>query len=432
MDIRAWKLYPCIGEIHKGNVLIIFEPKDKLFPLVCMVSIREEIVLHEKVNPNLVGPSSVSIGFPIYPDLYKIVWSQNDKEIAVQNILVADEPNQIIVAGPDKQYKNNLWKRVLQDLQDPYLCTYMIHLGPNIDGKSVFEQISSPQTSAKGQHYADEQYREQYRSCMSAYHELSSCVSHYWLWNYNDLGTHLELFDQGLKPIQKFAIECSIRVHHEFQDMFHLRPVDTKTHTWVKSVGARNDTLLVGVELGLYAPAHDDVIALIQDYGSAIKRVIICFGSAPVPNPNVPPLNKGSRRMNNNHNYWNENETSIFYNALFDWMGMGVGVENVVGEEGVLSDREVLVIGTGLGLGMISHMVRGSSYINIMLTGPMAVKTSPDIKAINKAFTGLKMLIDSVEQGHMMMFVVDLVVNGRCYGLINLDMQPMEMKLTSN
>ena len=456
---QYWFLAPMIGEILYQQAVILCEPVNKQCQLsytiipyisdIAQENIQKKVSLCESpelfskkfVNVNIDGPTRTIIKFPC-DGVYVIRWMMSDMEegngegpqegpqegrtpwkcIYDHKIRVQDIPDNLIFVSCDlleADTNQSMWSRMLSDIDNDNKQIGLIHLGDQAYMDNVFKKsvklVRKNGCNSETENMILRAFGKRYYDTWKPHNEILSLTSNYNIWDDHEIKNNITL-KQGLLEHCDYVRLIAVDAYKQYQQSLHLNFNSILSdYSWHKRLGS---TLLMVVERTSQIISVNQIIATIQEYNQidSIKRLILCFSSAPIPGPHGLYGNLYNKLTGDNgtvetSKFWNRDELADFYRFLFLWMDS-------------VPNREVLVVGGDLHFGTYGIVKKGTQEIPVIISSPITNQPTIDRWLASKGMKGTQIIANDKEP---ISFTTVQSKARRCYSIVNLNTVPISV-----
>ena len=473
-----WFLSPMIGEILHQHAVILCEPVNKKCQLLYTIITQgdpvqtpqnvpkkgglcgsaPELFIKKFVDVNMDGPTRTIIKFPC-DGLYVLQWMMFDngqtvgeipivpvgdptwpvnpisfehslggvevspwKCIYEHKIRVQDIPDSLIFVSCDlleAETGKSLWTRMLTDIDNDKKQIGLIHLGDQAYMDNVFKKCVKLVRKNGYNSEIDNQilraFGKRYYDTWKPHAEILSLTSNYTIWDDHEIKNNITL-KQQLPEHDNYVRQIAVDAYQLYQQSlhFHFNKI-LSDYSWHKRLGS---TLLMVVERTSKIISVNEIIATIQEYNQidSIKRLILCFSSAPIPRPhglygNLYNQLTGDNGTAETSKFWDPNDLADLYRFLFLWMDS-------------IQDREVLVAGGDLHFGTYGIAKKGTKEIPVIISSPITNEPTVDRWLASKGMKGTHQIVN--DENPISFTTVESKAR-RCYAIVNLNTVPMSV-----
>ncbi len=415
--INHWKLSPIVGEIINNKASVIFELYNKCSTVE--YTIKNHKIIY-KVDVELIGPTKTIIKFK-KKGTYTINWYIDNKLKFEHEIIISNNVHKLIFVSCDlleANSKHSLWDIMKSELL-PKKRTAIMHLGDQAYMDPVFNHykkiFNKMGDTAEINKECFEAYGQRYCDTWMPHARLLSNVSNYYIWDDHEI-TNDVVIDTITDDTIKLISNNAIQAYNLYQQSFHVNDTAIiNNYCWYKYIDNKKSTIVLAIERTSREITLDEVFDTITKLNKSgkIKRLILCFTSAPIPYHNnyesVCGLNKILSKL------WDPVKLQTLYAWLFNWM-----------EEG--DDREVVLVGGDIHFGVNGYITRNKLIIPILIASPITNQPFLDrMFASNNMCCTYNIKCDLPHDD--IVFTKISAKGRRCYGVIDLDVVPMNVDI---
>jgi hypothetical protein len=415
-----WRLPPMLGEICDRWAVILYEQVEKTVLACSMVAgdvdiidfSPKSIIKTEWFYPHKGEfPTKVVLEFPDN-GIYSLFWHNSETCIYRQTICIGDNPSKFIFVSCDMleaevKHEDSMWTRMNDEINTSE-CTCLFHLGDQAYMDNIFVNGLSNIDKREEILYS---FGKRYYDTWKGHHAILSHVSNYNIWDDHEIKNNVNLYDdQNLSNDELIMRDIATEAYGIYQESLHL---DDKNrvltpYSWYKVMGKLSDILIIAIERTSAVVNIIDLITNIHKLckGKMIKRLILCFSSAPIPRPHgkygkVYKMMAGDDIENK---FWNKGDLATLYFNLFNWIDQYGG--------------EVLVVGGDLHFGTHGVVSYKDKEINVIISSPITNQPSPDRWVAAKGMRGRHVLMNN--GSHPIIFTTISSKARRCYAVVNM------------
>lgn len=382
-----WKFPPQVGEIRDLKATIMCELHDKLQ----ILKYDFNNALH-KVENQPVGPSVILLEAD-KEGVYPITWYINEKIVFQHVITINNQVDKIITVSCDlleADTKHSLW-----DAMSITSRTALFHLGDQAYQDGSYRRCLKVKNGPDVKKYYFQLYSNRYSETWKPHADLLANVSNYYMWDDHDIVNNIQL-----DKVSSDIIDVAIEAYDAYQQYFHVE--DTflfYSFSWYKYLDNELSTVALTIDRTTKKIPLQDIFTCIEDLDkiNPIKKLILCFSSAPIPHPQGF-YGELYKKIIGVGKFWPEEELELLYKWLFYWMG----------------DREVIILGGDVHFGVHGAMRFNHLKIPILISSPITNQPCLDRHWAAKGMRGEIPLGD-------MMFQCFQSKARRCFGEIDLN-----------
>ncbi|QKF94665.1 alkaline phosphatase D-related protein [Fadolivirus algeromassiliense] len=404
----SWKLPPIVGEIINKKVSILFELYDKNLKVKYSIDNKNE---YYNVTITQTGPTNIIIKFSDWGN-HMLSWFINDALEFQHTVIISNTIHKLIFVSCDlleADTKNSLWNRMQGEILDN-LRTAVVHLGDQAYMDGVFNEckavVNSVNDDEKKKQICFNNYGNRYCATWKPHAQLLANVSNYYIWDDHEIANDIKL-DQITDPTIKFISEAATLAYMKYQQSFHInKTYIINEYCWYKYIDRKLTTVILALERTSQDIQIDDIFKTIMKLNkkNTIKRLILCFSSAPVP---IPHGNYGTvyKKLKGIGKFWDQTKLETLYRWLFNWMG---------------TDKEVAIIGGDVHFGIHGYIKKNESIIPVLIASPITNQPYPDRMLAANGMHGTHQINNDI------IFVTLSSKARRCYGTLDLESVPMK------
>lgn len=380
-----WKLVPIVGEIRDKKASILFELYDK--SSIINYSIDNKYVNHVKNE----SPTNAMIEFETW-GRHKISWYVNYRVEYEHTITVSNNINQLIFVSCDlleADTKKSLWHKIPSDDR-----TVIVHLGDQAYMDNVFNKSKTDLTNIY------ENYSDRYCDTWRPHAQLLSNTSNFFLWDDHEISNNINL-SQVTDDI-KVITDAATHAYMKYQQFFHVHQTYIiNQYCWYKYLDETWDTVMLAIERTSEIIPIENIFEsiLYLDKINPIKRLILCFSSAPIPITN----NELYIKLKGLEKFWNPVDLKILYEWLFDWM----------------EAKEVVIVGGDVHFGIHGVVTKNDLKIPVLISSPITNQPYPDRVLASKGM-GVHPITEQIT------FTTISSKARRCFATLDLQSYPMK------
>ncbi len=429
-DDKYWLIPPIIGEIYEKYVVILYEQVEKS-PMLCQISEynTKNLVQKDWIYPeNNHLPTRNVLKIPEY-GTYDIEWLYNDDLMYKTTIKISNDPDKMIFVScdlPEADTKTNdsMWTKMMNEINnDDQICLF--HNGDQAYMDKVFNDsitlLKNEGNNDNNRKKIIQKYGQRYYNTWKPHNYILSHVSNYNLWDDHEIKNNVVLYDDNISSNAKIVRSIAVKAYSIYQESLHLyKNSIISDYSWYKIMGKSSEILILSIER---TSKYIDPISVINAVNmlsetNKIKKLILCFSSAPIPPPNgnygyMYRKLTGDKGTVETSKFWEEHDLAILYKGLFDWIDYYKG--------------EVLVVGGDLHFGTHGVVRCNSKEINVVISSPITNQPTTDRWLASKGMQGRHVILDEI--GYYIIFTTVSSKARRCYATVDIKTSPINVHM---
>lgn len=452
-----WLLSPVIGEVRNMEAIIICDPVDKTHPLSYSIKQKDKdkdrsiskyinksfeitelsglqprhakgIPMDDAMQAKLRLPIRVIIKFP-NEGRFRIKWIQEDLVIFEHEILITNKPDKMIFVSCDlleADVNPSMWTIMNKEISSDK-HTSIIHLGDQAYMDGVFKHgvklVRKHGKSNEIKARICKEFRDRYYETWMPHRKILANVSNYCIWDDHEIKNNMTLDNDDVTDEEQYVRSIAVDAYKQCQESLQLTFNNIITdHSWIKRMGSNNEILLMTIERTSRLIRVSEFFPIISTENNKIpiRKLILCFSSAPIPNPQggyafIYRTLTGDQGTFETSKFWPSSDLIELYSCIFNWMEQNDGAE-------------VLLVGGDLHFGTHGVVSRKQKKFNVVISSPITNEPTADRYLASKGMKGVHMITDNDDNGQIIFTTISSKAR-RCYSVVDISISPITVTM---
>lgn len=446
-------------ETHKENkktynIIVICEPICRRTLITCHVY-NDSYYDRFQIEPEYIGPTKIVINVP-KTGTYKLIWYQNlfekkfmdnmveikakkqlttgyipdDDYIYRHEVVVKEQPDRIVFVScdlleADTEPKHSMWTRMYDEIyEDEQTC--IIHLGDQAYMDKVFKDsvklVNKYGMSDITSNQILKAFGKRYCSTLRPHNLILSTTTNYNLWDDHELRNNMTLNTNNLTVEEEYVRNLAVISYVRYQKALQLDRISILSpFSWHKHF---NNVIILAVERTSRNITPDEILNAINVLTTnlSIKRLILCFSSAPIPPPtglygDIYRTITGDENTLETSKFWPSEYLYELYAGLFSWLQL-------------YDDREVLVVGGDLHFGVHGIVRQAEKQFPVVISSPITNQPTTDRWIAAKGMPDIYQVSPANKSNYEPITFKTISSKARrCYAVVDVNASPMTVTM---